>query len=690
MRHLVTAALPYVTGDIHLGHLVEHVQCDLWVRFRKMQGDEVVFLCADDVHGTGTMLTARKRGLPESTLIAELGAAHVKDFKDFGIAHDHYGSTDSPSAKAFVEAIWSRISAGGHVARRSVTQLYDPVAGSFLADRFVKGTCPKCGSADQYGDACEKCNATYSPSELKDARSVLSGAVPELRSADHCFIKLEDFRSFLDAWTQSSGALSGPIARWIKGAFLIDGEPLRDWDVSRPAPYFGFEIPDAPGNYFYVWVDAPVGYLGSLADWCAQDPGHRKRQDWWPMVGETPTEPLRIHHVIGKDITYFHTLFWPAMLHASGWRLPDRIRIHGWLTVDGDKMSKSRGTFINARTYLDVGLDPAYLRYYLASKLNGSADDLDLNLKEFTEKVNADLVGKVVNLASRCARMISRLDAVYPDDGGRFATAATEGSAIAAAYDADDSSQAIRRIMALADRANEYVEQVAPWSLKKDPARAAELAQACTVALNLFRQLTVYLAPVLPRLAEQAGELLSAPITRWSDAQKPILGTAITPFARMLDRVDPALVAKLVVTAAEPAAASQPAAPGTQAVAAPSTGQPAEPLAATITIDDFAKIDLRVAKVLSAEEVPKAKKILKLRVDLGSLGERTIFAGIRLGYPAPAALVGRLIVVCANLAPRQMSFGTSEGMVVAAGGGEPQQIFVLSPDSGAAPGQRIG
>jgi methionyl-tRNA synthetase len=680
-RLLVTAALPYVNGNIHIGHMVEHVQTDVWVRFQKMLGNQVAFVCADDVHGTATMIAARKRGVPESAIIAEAGAAHIADFRDFDISIDHYGSTDSERSKAFVLDIWKHLTDAGHVVRRSVTQLFDPVAGCFLADRFVKGICPKCGAADQNGDSCDKCGATYAPTDLKEPRSTLSGAVPELRSADHCFVRLENLRTFLEDWTQRSGALSGPIARWVKGAFLIDGEALRDWDVSRPAPYFGFEIPDAPGNYFYVWVDAPVGYIGSLADWCAAT--NQDRAAWWPRTGEAGfSDPdVEVHHFIGKDITYFHTLFWPAMLHTTGWKLPSRVHIHGWLTVNGDKMSKSSGTFINARTYLDAGLDPAFLRYYFASKLNGSADDLDLNLDEFVAKVNSDVVGKVVNLASRTARFVPALSAQYPEDGGLFAAAAAEADAIAAAYAADNSADAIRRIMALADRANEYVEQAAPWALKKDPAKAADLARVCTVSLNLFRQLAVYLAPVLPRLAAQAGELLGTPVARWDEVRTPLTGVTVKPFAKMLDRVDPEKVQRMVALSKP---ADQPAAP-----VAPVAAAPAEPLAAQITIDDFTKVDLRVAEVLAAEEVPKAKKILKLRVSLGSLGERTIFAGIRLAYPDPKVLVGRRIVVVANLAPRQMSFGTSEGMVAAAGAGVPEQVFVLSPDSGATPGMRI-
>lgn len=668
-RILVTSALPYVNGHIHIGHLVEYLQTDIFVRFLRLQGHEVAFICADDVHGTATMIAARNRGVPESTIIGEMAAAHQQDFADFGIRFDHYGSTDSPSNRESVNAIWAALRAGGHVTSRDVTQLYDPKAGTFLADRFVKGTCPKCGAPDQYGDSCDKCSSTFSPTELKDAVSTLSGAKPELRSATHHFVQLEHFRSFLEGWVGTAGHLHPDMAKWVKNTFLREGEPLRDWDVSRPAPYFGFEIPDAPGHFFYVWLDAPVGYVASTRDWCA-----KTGQDWtsWWQGGKA-----EIHHVIGKDIAYFHTLFWPANLKAVGWNLPSKVHIHGFLTVNGEKMSKSKGTFVRARTYLDH-LEAPWLRYYYAAKLNGTAEDLDLNLTEFKEKVDSDLVGKVVNLASRTARFVPRLTATYPDDGGLFARAAAESGAIAEAYERLDTASAMRLIMAAADRANEYVARTEPWTLKKDPAKADELARICTVALNLFRQICVYLAPVLPQIAAEAGRLLDAPITAWSDAQRPVTGNAIAPYQNLMGRVDPEKLKAMIAasTVAEPAPA-----------AAPVAAAPAEALAATIAFDDFAKVDLRVAQVLSAEDVPKAKKIVKLRVSLGSLGERTIFAGIKAAFPDVSVLVGRKIVVVANLAPRTMSFGVSEGMVIAAG--EAPNAFLLTPDAGAEPGQRL-
>jgi methionyl-tRNA synthetase len=670
-RILVTSALPYVNGHIHIGHLVEYLQTDMFVRFLRLQGHEVAFICADDVHGTATMIAARNRGVPESTIIAEMGTAHQSDFADFGIRFDHYGSTDSASNRESVNAIWAALRAGGHVTSREVTQLYDPKAGTFLADRFVKGTCPKCGAPDQYGDSCDKCSSTFSPTELKDAVSTLSGAKPELRSATHHFVQLEHFRGFLEGWVAGQGHLHPDMAKWVKNTFLREGEPLRDWDVSRPAPYFGFEIPDAPGHFFYVWLDAPVGYVASTRDWCA-----KTGQDWtaWWQGGKA-----EIHHVIGKDIAYFHTLFWPANLHAVGWNLPTKVHIHGFLTVNGEKMSKSKGTFVRARTYLDH-LDPAWLRYYYAAKLNGTAEDLDMNLGEFEAKVNADLIGKVVNLASRTARFVPQLTASYPDDGGLFTRAAADGAAIAEAYERLDTAHACRLIMAAADRANEFVERAAPWALKKDPAKAEELARACTVSLNLFRQLCVYLAPVLPRFAEEAGRLLNAPITTWSDAQRPVTGNAIAAYQNLMGRVDAVKVQAMV----DASKIESPAAPAPTVAAA---AAPVEPLAATIAFDDFAKVDLRVAQVLSAEDVPKAKKIVKLRVSLGSLGERTIFAGIKAAFPDVAVLVGRRIVVVANLAPRTMSFGVSEGMVIAAG--EAPNAFLLTPDTGAQPGDRL-
>ena len=536
-RLLVTSALPYVNGDIHIGHLVEHIQTDIFVRFQRLRGHEVLAVCGADTHGTATMLAARRAGVDEAAIIARQVARHVEDLGGFGVVYDRYGSTDSPANRALVTAFWRKLTAVGHVREREVTQLFDAQVGTFLADRFVKGTCPRCGAGDQPGDSCDRCGATYAPTDLKDARSTLSGAVPELRSARHWFVALEGLRPVIAQWVAGEGHLHPDMRRWVERTFLVDGEPLRDWDVSRPAPYFGIEIPDAPGNYFYVWLDAPFGYIAATQEVCAERGDDLRR--WWGPGCE-------IHHNIGKDITYFHALFWPAMLHVGGWPLPTRLHIHGWLTVNGEKMSKSKGTLISARQWREAGLDPAWLRYAFARRLNGTAEDLDLDLAAMADACDSDLVGKVANLASRTARFVPRLAGTYPDDGGLFAAGAAEADAIAAAYERLDTADAIRRIMALADRANEFVERTAPWSLKKDPQRAGELERAVTVALNLFRQIAIYLAPVLPRLAEQAGALLGDPIARFDQAGRPLVGTAIGPFAPLMTRVDRSVLRQVI------------------------------------------------------------------------------------------------------------------------------------------------
>lgn len=683
-RILVTAALPYANGPIHLGHLLEYTQTDIWVRFQKLQGHKCIYICADDTHGTAIMIRARKEGRSEESLIAEMRDAHIRDFAGFDIEFDNYGSTHSDENRQLCVEIWKSLRAADMVIEREVTQLYDTQAGTFLADRFVRGICPFCKSPDQYGDGCEKCGKNYSPADLIDPRSTLSGTTPELRTAPHLFIPLERLHGFLDEWTQESDHLQPEVANYLRGHFL--GEELRDWDISRPAPYFGFEIPDSPGNYWYVWFDAPIGYMASTKQWCEK---HGEDFDtWWR---DPSTE---IHHFIGKDITYFHTLFWPAMLKTAAFTLPRKIHIHGFLTVDGEKMSKSRGTFVQASTYLKH-LDPAYLRYFLASKLSGRVDDLDLNLDEFIAKVNSDLVGKVVNLASRTARLVEPLglSKKYPDDGGLFETAAKLGDEIAASYDACDYSKAMRSIMMLADRANQYVDTQQPWKLKNDASRTGELQDICTVTLNLFRQLAIYLAPVLPKLAIDTGLLLNNPITSWDQASKPLVGTAVAPFKPLLNRVDQKDVQAMIEeTKAEVAAttATQPAAIPAAATGAVVDGpEPLanEPLQPEISIDDFTKVDLRVARILAAEEIPKAKKLLKLTLSLGGDNTRTVFAGIKAVYK-PEDLVGRLVICVANLAPRQMTFGLSEGMVAAAGAGG-EEIFLLSADSGAKPGHRV-
>jgi methionyl-tRNA synthetase len=673
-RILVTSGLPYANGHIHLGHLVEYIQTDIWARFQRLRGRRCIYICGDDTHGTAIMIRARQENRSEEALIRDMNEAHQRDFQGFQVQFDNYGSTHSEHNRALCAEFWSALRNAGLISERDVTQLFDPVQGVFLADRFVKGTCPNCRTPEQYGDSCEKCGATYSASELIDPKSTLSGATPETRSANHLFVQIEALHEFLEQWTQSE-ALEPEVARYLKNQFL--SKPLRDWDVSRPAPYFGFEIPDAPGQFWFVWFDAPIGYMASTKEWCEK---HGERfDDWWR------SEATEIHHFIGKDITYFHTLFWPAMLKVAGYSLPRRVRIHGFLTVNGEKMSKRRGTFVMASTYLEH-LDPEYLRYYYASKLGSKADDLDLNLDEFVAKVNADLVGNLVNLVSRTARFVreSGLSASYPDDGGLFRAAADAGEEIAQAYESCDYNKAMRLVMALADRANRYVADAAPWDLKKrgDTQRMVEV---CSVAVNLFRQLVVYLTPVLPGLAERTEALLHVPIRHWDDAKTPLTGTAVGDFKAMLARVDPKKVEAMVAASRDTnaeAAAPAPAAPANEAKVAA-----LEPLAPTCTIEDFSKIDLRVARVLAAETIPEAAKLLKLTVSLGNGEQRTVFAGIKSAYQ-PAALVGRLVVMVANLAPRKMKFGVSEGMVIAAGPGG-SDIFLLSPDEGATPGQRV-
>lgn len=685
-RILVTAALPYANGPIHLGHLVEYIQTDIWVRFQRLRGHRCIYICADDTHGTAIMIRARQEGRSEESLIAEMQAEHERDFAGFNILFDNYGSTNSDENRQLCAQFWKAIRDAGLVKEKDVEQLFDVQAGTFLADRFVRGTCPnpRCGAANQPGDNCSVCGSTYTPAELVDPRSTLTGSTPEVRSAEHLFIELEKLHDFLETWTQSDDHLQPETANYLKGHFLGDPsspegrKTLKDWDVSRPAPYFGFEIPDSPGNYWYVWFDAPIGYMASTAQWCKK---HQEDFDTWWRDPNT-----EIHHFIGKDITYFHTLFWPGMLKAAGFNLPTKVRIHGFLTVGNEKMSKSTGTFVMAATYLKH-LDPAYLRYYYASKLGPRADDLDLNLDEFVTKVNADLVNKVVNLASRTAKFAERtgLADAYPEDGGLFEHAAAQGNDIAAAYEACDYNRAMRLIMELADRANAFVESNAPWTLAKDPQQAEQLQAICTVGLNLFRQIVVYLAPVLPGLAKDTGELLNDPIVDWQQSATPLLGTAVNRFQHLMQRVDPKKV-NLMIEDSKPATPPQDDAPAGEFA---DSGQPLldEPLAEQITIDDFVKVDLRVARVIKAEHVEEARKLLKLTLSLGGDHTRTVFAGIKQAYD-PEKLVGRLVVVVANLAPRQMKFGTSEGMVVASGPGG-SEVFLLGVDEGAVPGQRV-
>lgn len=692
-RILVTSALPYANGHIHLGHLVEYIQTDIWVRFQKLRGNRCIYICADDTHGTAIMMRARQEKRSEEALIAEMRESHLRDFQAFNIDFDNYGSTHSEETRQVCHEVWAALRAAGMIVEKDVSQLFDPIEKTFLADRFVKGTCPnpECHAPDQYGDNCEKCGSTYSPADLINPVSTLSGATPELRSAKHLFVELEQLHDWLTEWTQTGGHLQEEIANYLKGHFLSD--PLRNWDVSRPAPYFGFQIPDSPGNYWYVWFDAPIGYIGSTTEWCQRN--GESLDDWW----KSPS--AEIHHFIGKDITYFHTLFWPAMLHVAGLSLPEKVHIHGFLMVNGEKMSKRRGTFILASTYLKNKLDTSYLRYYFASKLGTRVDDIDLNLEEFTNKVNSDLVGKVVNLASRTARFVEQtgLSATYPEDDGLFAYAAQQSEVIAQAYESCDYNLAMRIIINLADRANQYVEQTAPWTLKKDPEKAQQLQATCSVTLNLFRQIIIYLSPVLPRLAVQVGELLQKPITHWNDSQTSLTGTGVSKFEHLMKRVELAQVLAMIEespttppeTPATPAAA-EPGAASSTAVASPYGDGPEalakEPLVAEhCTIDDFVKVDLRVARVLAASHVQGADKLLQLTLSMGGESTRNVFAGIKSAYK-PEDLVGCLVIFCANLAPRKMKFGMSEGMVLAAGAGG-QEIYLLNPDSGAKPGQRV-
>ena len=674
---LVTSALPYANGPIHIGHLVEYIQTDIWVKFQKLRGNECIYLCADDTHGTAIMMSAQRTGCTEEQWIAKISDEHQRDFAGFGIAFDNYGSTNSPENYELCKQFWQAFRDSGLVKEEAVTQLFDDEKGIFLADRFVRGTCPKCDAAEQYGDSCDQCGATYSAREIINPVSTLSGTTPSLKTADHLFIQIEQLHEFLEEWTQTGDHLQNEIANYLKGHFL--NEPLRDWDVSRPQPYFGFEIPDAPGHFWFVWFDAPIGYMASTKQYC--DRTGDDFDSWW----KNPA--TEIHHFIGKDITYFHTLFWPAMLKVANFTLPTKIHIHGFLTVDGRKMSKRDGTFVKAETFLKH-LNPAALRYYYASKLNNRVEDIDLNLKEFTTKVNTDLVGKFINLASRTAKFVQDLglSAEYPEDGGLFQQGVDAGEAIAAAYEACDFNRAMRLIMELADRANPYVESHEPWNLRKDPERQQELQDVCSVALNLFRQIAIYLQPVLPEIAEKTSSLLGEPINHWEQAATPLTGSPVSKFKHMMQRIEEKDVNAMIEESKDENAAAESEVSSTQYN---DSAQPLidEPLAEEITFDEFAKVDLRVARVVKAEHVEEANKLLKLTLSLGGDETRQVFAGIKKAYK-PEDLEGRLVVMVANLAPRKMRFGVSEGMITAAGpGGE--EVFMLNIDEGAQPGQRV-
>ncbi|WP_018875023.1 methionine--tRNA ligase [Thioalkalivibrio sp. ALJ1] len=670
---LVTSALPYANGPIHLGHLVEYIQTDIWVRFQRSRGHEVIYVCADDAHGTPIMLKARAEGIEPEELIARVREEHEADFGEFLIGFDHYHSTHSDENRALASEIYTALRDAGHIETRTIDQAYDPEAGMFLPDRFIKGTCPKCGAQEQYGDSCEACGATYSPMDLKDAVSAISGARPESRASEHYFFKLGDFEAFLRDWTRS-GRLQDAIRNKLNEWFETG---LSDWDISRDKPYFGFEIPDAPGKYFYVWLDAPIGYMASFRAFAEQQ--GLDFNAWWGADSDA-----ELYHFIGKDIAYFHTLFWPAMLHGAGFRTPSAVFCHGFLTVNGQKMSKSRGTFIRARDYLDH-LNPESLRYYLAAKLGDGVDDLDLNLDDFTQRVNSDLVGKVVNIASRCAGFINkRFDGQLAAELPRLdlhEAFVAEGETIAHAFEQREFAQAMRRIMALADQANQYIDEAQPWVLAKQDGREAEVQAINTQGLDLFRILMVYLAPVLPKLAADAAAFLNLEDMHWASRQ-PLVGRSIQKFKPLMTRIEPETIEKLLEASKAFLAATE--APATPAPAAPETH--VDPIAETIDFDTFAQVDLRIARIANAEHVEGADKLLKLTLDIGS-GTRQVFAGIKSAY-APDDLIGRHTVMVANLAPRKMRFGVSEGMVLAAGPGG-SELYILNPDEGARPGMRV-
>jgi len=667
---LVTSALPYANGAIHLGHLVEYIQTDIWVRFQKMRGHECTYVCADDAHGTAIMLKAEELSITPQEQIAKVKAEHERDFADFFIEFDNYHSTHSDENQELSALIYNRLKEQGHIESRHITQPYDPEKSLFLADRYIKGTCPKCKSDDQYGDNCEVCGSTYSPTELINPKSVISGATPIEKESEHFFFNLPAFSDFLKQWTRAGHLqteVANKLAEWLDSG-------LKQWDISRDAPYFGFEIPGEPGKYFYVWLDAPIGYIASFKHLCDQ-----KGDDWrnyWLAGSEGDTE---LYHFIGKDIVNFHALFWPAMLSCAGFRTPTAVNVHGFLTVNGKKMSKSRGTFINARSYLDH-LNPEYLRYYFAAKLTASVDDLDLNLDDFLQRVNSDLVGKVVNIASRTAKFIQK-------NGGELSTtidnpalwqqAVSAGDVIAELYEKREYAKAMREIMALADAANEYIAAKAPWSLAKDPANQQQVIDICSLGVNMFRAILTYLKPVLPDLVKNAEAFLDESLS-WNTPISYRGGSRINPFKPLLTRVEKDQIDAMI--AANQAAIDV----ATKTVA---TGPLAdEPLSEEIDFATFAKTDLRVAKIIQAQHVEGADKLLQLTLDLG--GEtRTVFSGIKSAYQ-PEQLEGKLTIMVANLAPRKMKFGLSEGMVLAAGPGG-KEIYLLEPHSGATPGMRV-
>jgi methionyl-tRNA synthetase len=668
---LVTCALPYANGSIHLGHMLEHIQADIWVRYQRMRGHQVHFVCADDAHGTPIMLKAQQLGITPEAMIAAVSEEHQTDFAGFNISFDNYHSTHSDENRELAELIYGRLKGGDFIKGRTITQLFDPEKSMFLPDRFVKGTCPKCKSPEQYGDNCDSCGATYSPTELIDPKSAVSGATPVMKDSEHFFFDLPQFETWLAGWVRGSGAIQEEMANKMQEWFESG---LQQWDITRDAPYFGFEIPGAPGKYFYVWLDAPIGYMASFKNLCNKR-GDIDFDSYWKADSEA-----ELYHFIGKDIAYFHCLFWPAMLEGAGFRKPTKVNVHGYVTVNGAKMSKSKGTFIKASTYLKH-LDPECLRYYYAAKLNSRIDDLDLNLEDFVSRVNADVVNKLVNLASRNAGFITkRFDGKLADSCSEpelYSEFANASASIAEAYEAREFSRAIREIMALADKANRYVDDKAPWVLAKQEGADAELQAVCSVGINLFRVLMAYLKPVMPLLAERAEAFLGETLS-WGGVALPLTNHQLAPFKALFARIEPAKVEAMVEASKDDLAKEQAAKP---------TGPLADdPISETISYEDFAKLDLRVALIKKAEAVPEADKLLKLQLDLG--GEtRQVFAGIKSAYN-PEDLEGKLTVMVANLAPRKMRFGMSEGMVLAAGPGG-KDLWILEPQEGAQPGMRV-
>ncbi|PIT15083.1 methionine--tRNA ligase [Snodgrassella alvi] len=678
---LVTSALPYANGNIHLGHMVEHIQTDIWVRFQKARGHECYYVCADDTHGTPVMLAAQKQGVTPEEMITRVRQDHLADFTGFGIGYDNYYSTHSPENEALSRSIYLALKANGKIESRTIEQLFDPEKNLFLPDRFVKGECPKCHAQDQYGDNCEACGTTYSPTELINPYSAISGATPVLKESEHFFFKLGECADYLKQWTAGNTQLAdGRQQPHLQAEALnkmnewLQDDNLSDWDISRDAPYFGFEIPDAPGKYFYVWLDAPIGYMASFKNLCERigvDFDHWFRAD-------TDTE---MYHFIGKDILYFHALFWPATLQYANLRAPTGVFAHGFLTVDGQKMSKSRGTFITARSYLEQRLNPEWLRYYFAAKLNSKIEDLDLNLNDFIARVNSDLVGKYVNIAARAAGFISkRFQGKLTDvsNSELLPQLQAQSEAIAACFEAREYARALREIMALADVVNEYVDANKPWELARQEGQEVRLQQVCSELINAFRILTVYLSPVLPQLATEAAAFLNVAPLSWADSTTLLpAGHSINAYQHLMQRVEQKQIDDLV------------AANRQNIQSAPTAATAAyEAVAATASFDDFMKIDMRVARVLTCEKVEGSSKLLKFQVDLG-FEQRTIFSGIAASYPEPEKLVGRMVIVVANFAPRKMAkFGMSEGMITSAAGNG--KLFLLDVDSGAEPGMKVG